>query len=156
MLERVVGVLRGEAEETAHGESLEEAVLHDYSTSKQGIVPLDKRRPIWHFAAIFFTLEAGFAYIFLGFTLNEAGFTLPAAGKTGTTNDSVDTWFNGFHPSLVAIVWIGFDQPKSLGDRETGGDAAIKQSVAETGVDYLSIGALTHSAPSMDLALDFD
>src|SRR5262249_6389591 len=61
-----------------HGETLEEAVLHDYSTSRQGIVPLGKRKPIWHFAAIRFTLEAGFAYIFLGFTLNQAGFTLPA------------------------------------------------------------------------------
>jgi penicillin-binding protein 1A len=46
-------------------------------------------------------------------------------GKTGTTNDSVDTWFNGFHPTLVAIVWIGYDQPKSLGDRETGGGLSL-------------------------------
>ena len=46
-------------------------------------------------------------------------------GKTGTTNDSVDTWFNGFHPTLVAIVWIGFDQPRSLGDRETGGGLSL-------------------------------
>jgi penicillin-binding protein 1A len=46
-------------------------------------------------------------------------------GKTGTTNDSVDTWFNGFHPSLVAIVWIGFDTPRSLGDRETGGGLSL-------------------------------
>ena len=78
MLERVARAVRGEAEETEHGESLEEAVRHDYSTSKRGIVPLDKRRPIWHLAAIIFTLEAGFVYLFLGFTLNEAGFTLPA------------------------------------------------------------------------------
>ncbi|HEY8048607.1 MAG TPA: penicillin-binding protein 1A [Ramlibacter sp.] len=46
-------------------------------------------------------------------------------GKTGTTNDSVDTWFNGFQPTLVAIVWIGYDQPKSLGDRETGGGLSL-------------------------------
>jgi penicillin-binding protein 1A len=46
-------------------------------------------------------------------------------GKTGTTNDSVDTWFNGYHPTLVAIVWIGYDQPKSLGDRETGGGLSL-------------------------------
>jgi penicillin-binding protein 1A len=46
-------------------------------------------------------------------------------GKTGTTNDSIDTWFNGFHPTLVAIVWIGYDQPKSLGDRETGGGLSL-------------------------------
>jgi penicillin-binding protein 1A len=46
-------------------------------------------------------------------------------GKTGTTNDSIDTWFNGFHPTLVAIVWIGFDTPRSLGDRETGGGLSL-------------------------------
>ena len=51
---------------------------HDYTTTAHGIVPLDKRKPFWHLAAIIFTLEAGFVYIFLGFTLNEAGFTLPA------------------------------------------------------------------------------
>nr|WP_245591253.1 penicillin-binding protein 1A [Derxia gummosa] len=47
------------------------------------------------------------------------------AGKTGTTNDSVDAWFNGYQPTLVGITWIGYDQPKSLGDRETGGGAAL-------------------------------
>ncbi len=47
------------------------------------------------------------------------------AGKTGTTNDSNDAWFAGFQPSLVAVVWIGFDQPKSLGEKETGGAAAL-------------------------------
>jgi penicillin-binding protein 1A len=46
-------------------------------------------------------------------------------GKTGTTNDSIDTWFNGFHPSLVAIVWMGYDTPRSLGDRETGGGLSL-------------------------------
>ena len=47
------------------------------------------------------------------------------AGKTGTTNESMDAWFCGFHPSLVGIAWMGYDQPKSLGDRETGGGAAL-------------------------------
>ncbi len=47
------------------------------------------------------------------------------AGKTGTTNDSVDAWFNGYQPTLVGITWIGYDQPRSLGDRETGGGAAL-------------------------------
>src|SRR5262249_34794062 len=42
------------------------------------------------------------------------GFTLPAAGKTGTTNDYNDAWFVGFTPSLVAGVWVGFDQPKTI------------------------------------------
>ena len=47
------------------------------------------------------------------------------AGKTGTTNDQQDAWFNGFHPDLVAIAWVGFDQMKPLGVRETGSQAAL-------------------------------
>ena len=47
------------------------------------------------------------------------------AGKTGTTNDFVDAWFCGFNPSLVAVAWIGFDQPQTLGRNETGGAAAL-------------------------------
>jgi penicillin-binding protein 1A len=47
------------------------------------------------------------------------------AGKTGTTNDSMDAWFAGYQPKLVGIAWIGYDQPKSLGDRETGGGLAL-------------------------------
>jgi penicillin-binding protein 1A len=46
-------------------------------------------------------------------------------GKTGTTNDAIDTWFNGFHPTLVAVVWMGYDTPRSLGDRETGGGLSL-------------------------------
>ena len=47
------------------------------------------------------------------------------AGKTGTTNDSMDAWFCGFHPTVVGIAWMGFDNPRSLGGRETGGGAAL-------------------------------
>jgi len=46
-------------------------------------------------------------------------------GKTGTTNDSMDAWFAGFQPNLAAIVWIGYDNPRKLGDRETGGGLAL-------------------------------
>ena len=49
----------------------------------------------------------------------------PLAGKTGTTNDSTDAWFIGFTPDLVAGIYIGFDQPRSLGDYETGGSLAV-------------------------------
>lgn len=46
-------------------------------------------------------------------------------GKTGTTNDSHDAWFGGFTPDLAGVAWMGFDQPRSLGSRETGGGAAL-------------------------------
>jgi penicillin-binding protein 1A len=47
------------------------------------------------------------------------------AGKTGTTNDQVDAWFAGYSPALVAAVWVGFDEPTSLGRGEYGGRAAL-------------------------------
>ncbi len=47
------------------------------------------------------------------------------AGKTGTTNENVDAWFCGFNASMVAIAWIGFDQPRTLGTNETGAVAAL-------------------------------
>ena len=56
------------------------------------------------------------------------------AGKTGTTNEFVDAWFAGFQPTLVAIAWMGFDQPKTLGRNETGGSAALP-----IWIDYMSV-----------------
>jgi penicillin-binding protein 1A len=47
------------------------------------------------------------------------------AGKTGTTNDEADAWFNGFSSKLVAVSWVGFDQPQPLGHGEVGGRAAL-------------------------------
>ena len=46
-------------------------------------------------------------------------------GKTGTTNDSVDAWFAGFQPSIAAVTWIGYDTPRNLGSRETGGGLSL-------------------------------
>ena len=48
-------------------------------------------------------------------------------GKTGTTNDSIDAWFAGFHPSITAVVWMGYDNPKPLGssNAETGGGLSL-------------------------------
>ena len=47
------------------------------------------------------------------------------AGKTGTTNDSMDAWFAGYQPNMAAVVWIGYDNPRKLGDKETGGGLAL-------------------------------
>ena len=46
-------------------------------------------------------------------------------GKTGTTNDSMDAWFAGYQPTVTAITWIGYDTPRKLGDRETGGGLSL-------------------------------
>ncbi|MGE4350968.1 MAG: penicillin-binding protein 1A, partial [Bdellovibrionales bacterium] len=58
-----------------------------------------------------------------GVRLKALGF--PVAGKTGTTNDSHDAWFVGFTPDLVAAVYVGFDEPHTLGSHETGSSVAI-------------------------------
>ena len=52
------------------------------------------------------------------------------AGKTGTTNDQYDAWFSGFNPEVVATAWVGFDEFKPLGRRETGARAALPMWVA--------------------------
>lgn len=55
------------------------------------------------------------------------------AGKTGTTNNQIDAWFAGYSPKHVAIAWMGYDKPKSLGSLETGGKAALP-----IWIDYMS------------------
>ena len=52
------------------------------------------------------------------------GLDRPIAGKTGTTNDYQDNWFVGFTPDIVIAVWMGFDEPRTLGKDETGGHNA--------------------------------
>lgn len=46
-------------------------------------------------------------------------------GKTGTTNDAVDAWFAGYQPTIAAVTWIGYDTPRNLGSRETGGGLSL-------------------------------
>src|SRR5262249_4068321 len=60
-----------------------------------------------------------------GARARSLGFTLPAAGKTGTTNDFNDAWFIGFTPSLVAGVWVGFDQPHTILPNGFAADVAV-------------------------------
>ena len=54
-------------------------------------------------------------------------------GKTGTTNDSLDAWFAGWQKNVVGVVWMGYDQPRKLGDRETGGGLSLP-----VWIDYMS------------------
>ncbi|HSL21779.1 MAG TPA: PBP1A family penicillin-binding protein [Vicinamibacterales bacterium] len=60
-----------------------------------------------------------------GYRARREGFLLPAAGKTGTTNDFFDAWFVGFTPSLVAGVWVGFDRPRTIVPDGYAGDLAV-------------------------------
>src|SRR5207245_9703381 len=60
-----------------------------------------------------------------GARARQLGFKLPAAGKTGTTNGFRDAWFVGFTPALVAGVWVGFDQPRTLIGNGFAADAAV-------------------------------
>ena len=55
----------------------------------------------------------------------QEGFTYPAAGKTGTTNDYVDAWFVGFTPHLVTGVWVGFDKPRTIISNGFAGELAV-------------------------------
>jgi 1A family penicillin-binding protein len=65
-------------------------------------------------------IDAGTAY-----RARTVGFTFPAAGKTGTTNDFVDAWFVGFTPKLVAGVWVGFDKPRTIFKNGFAGQLAV-------------------------------
>src|SRR5437588_9802142 len=58
--------------------TLDESIKHDYSTSGTGIVPLDRRRPMWHFAGLWTTFVAGFSYMVLGFEIHDGGYSLAA------------------------------------------------------------------------------
>ncbi len=54
-------------------------------------------------------------------TVWDAGFHLPAGGKTGTTNDGTNVWFIGYTSDLVAGVWMGFDHPQTIKSNAQGG-----------------------------------
>ncbi|MGZ5848269.1 MAG: penicillin-binding protein 1A [Ramlibacter sp.] len=69
-------------------------------------------------------------------------------GKTGTTNDSIDTWFNGFQQSLVAIVWMGYDNPRPLGDRETGGSMSLPVWINFMGTALKGVPETVPTAPA--------
>jgi penicillin-binding protein 1A len=69
------------------------------------------------------------------------------AGKTGTTNDFIDAWFCGFNSNLVAIAWIGFDQPQTLGRGETGGAAALPIWMGYIGATLKGVAEQAFTAP---------
>ena len=68
------------------------------------------------------------------------------AGKTGTTNDFNDAWFSGFNPDVVTTAWVGYDQPKSLGKRESGARAALP-----IWIDYMRVAL--EGIPERDISI---
>ena len=66
-------------------------------------------------------------------------------GKTGTTNDSLDAWFAGFQPTMAAVAWMGYDTPRKLGDRETGGGLSLPIWITymETAIKGVPVAELT-------------
>ncbi len=69
-------------------------------------------------------------------------------GKTGTTNDSIDTWFVGYQPTITAAVWMGYDTPKKLGDKETGGGLSLPVWIDFMGHALRGVPVSEMSAPS--------
>jgi penicillin-binding protein 1A len=69
------------------------------------------------------------------------------AGKTGTTNDFIDAWFCGFGTGLVAVTWIGFDNPHTLGHNETGAQAALPMWMAYMGKVMPSVAERPRGVP---------
>ena len=78
------------------------------------------------------------------------------AGKTGTTNESHDAWFAGYNPKVVAVAWIGFDKPASLGDRETGGGLALPMWISYMGTALRDIPQESREVPSGVTQVDGD
>ena len=103
-------------------------------TDQKGRILVDTKAPVPNESAR--AIDARNAYI-MSSLLQEVARSGTAAkaqamlkrpdlyGKTGTTNDSIDTWFVGYQPTLTAAVWMGYDTPKKLGDRETGGGLSL-------------------------------
>jgi penicillin-binding protein 1A len=78
------------------------------------------------------------------------------AGKTGTTNDFIDAWFCGFQPNLVAVSWVGFDTPKTLGRNETGGNVALPIWMAYMGAVLKGVPEQPFNPPGGIAAIRID
>ena len=70
-------------------------------------------------------VDRGTAYNVRNPAVGNLSYEIPAAGKTGTTNDATDVWFVGYTPDLLAGVWVGLDQPKTITSGATGGGFAV-------------------------------
>jgi penicillin-binding protein 1A len=70
-------------------------------------------------------VDRGTGYNVRNPAVGNLSYDIPAAGKTGTTNNATDVWFVGYTPDVLAGVWLGFDQPRSISSSATGGGLAV-------------------------------
>jgi purine-cytosine permease-like protein len=103
--------------------SLHDSIAHDFSTSEHGIVPLDHRKPLWHFIGIWTTFAAGFSYLFTGTQIHDAGFSL--LGCVGVT----------LFAAAMYILYVMFSA--YLGSRTGQTHALLTRSVFGRGGSYL-------------------
>ena len=68
-------------------------------------------------------------------------------GKTGTTNDAMDAWFAGYQATTAAVTWIGYDTPRKLGDRETGGGLALPVWISYMATALRNVPVMEPDAP---------
>jgi len=73
-------------------------------------------------------------------------------GKTGTTNNAVDAWFTGYHPSLATAVWMGYDKPRSLGGGASGGGLALPIWIDFMGAALKGVPVVQPPAPPAGLS----
>lgn len=94
--------------------------------ASEGVVPVvpDVREQVSDSASVYQVVHMMEGVVERGTGRAIAAVGKPLAGKSGTTNDSFDTWFVGFSPDLAAGVFVGFDEPSTLGPKETGGIVA--------------------------------
>lgn len=78
------------------------------------------------------------------------------AGKTGTTNDQFDAWFAGYQRNVVAVVWMGYDQPRSLGGSETGGQAALPMWISYMGKALKNVPEHQPTVPEGVVTQEYD
>lgn len=107
---------------TCEGCNIDAAVSYDWSEPP---LPSDDREQIIDPRVAYQAVSILEGVVQRGTATGAKKVGKPLAGKTGTTNDNRDTWFIGFSPDLVAGVYIGFDAPRDLGDKETGGRVAL-------------------------------
>ena len=77
-------------------------------------------------------------------------------GKTGTTDNAYDAWFAGYHPSLATVVWMGYDKPRSLGNRESGSRAALPIWIDYMGAALKGVPNTPPGAPPPGLVREED